>query len=223
MEGDAKVLEQRAKHVLHEASVGPSSTNRLQRWLSCTEPGVEFLELGHADIGVEIGDFVLVRRHICEKFCPESFHQVVHQEWDAEAARKAVQSEVEAVLIGVLRQTFAGHPRYEACECVGSLVWPMEDALARTVRGIAAEVPEATAVPHCQSTVQTKRLHALAADGDCELYTVRSVAGFCQNLVFRVFRTWLTSEQPGLSWVGVRIVDSMARLWSPKVPDPCVC
>ena len=124
-----------------------------------------------------------------EEFLPELFEQIIDQEFSVEAACKVEQVDIEAVF-GVLCQSSIGDPRDKTFECGGSIVCPEKEALSLPGWEVATVVPEKTADPGCQSTVHGKMLHVwVAADGDCEVYAISSVDGFCQPLVYRMIRT----------------------------------
>lgn len=184
------VHEQMAKQILCEASVGPGGTEYLQPLHIgdfYPEPGIQALKFGHTVMGVELGGFVRVC-HFNEKFLAEPFDQVVHGELDVEVVRKIVQFEIEAVC--GLRQNSAGDPYYEPFERNGPREFMVKKLICGTVWEVVAEVPEVSAESGCQSTVQSKLPHGMvAADADRELYAIKSVASFRQNLVFRFSRT----------------------------------
>jgi hypothetical protein len=192
VDGHTVIIEQIAKHILCEASVGPVVTKHLLQSRFGDDlhpqPGVQNLESGYVVMSVETGDIV-GGCPSSEELSPVLFNQIVHQEFGVEAECKTEQVEVE-VVFGVPCQSSLGDPRDESFECGGSLVCPVQDALSPSVWDVETEAPKIPTKPGCQSTVHGKMLHVwVATDGDCEVYAISSVDGFCQPLVYRMIRT----------------------------------
>jgi hypothetical protein len=132
-----------------------------------------------------------------EEFSPVLFNQIIDQELGVEAACKVEQVDIEAVF-EVLCQNSVVDPCDESFECGGSLVWPRKVAMSLPVWEVERVVPEIPTKSGCQSTVLGKLPYVwMAADGDCEVYAINSVASSCQTLVFRMIRTLLYSRVLG--------------------------
>lgn len=179
--------EQMAKQILCEASVEPGVQPQTPFVHDLhLQPGVQILESDRDIMSIETGDLV----GACpssEEFLPELFEQIIDQEFSVEAACKVEQVDIEAVF-GVLCQSSIGDPRDKTFECGGSIVCPEKEALSLPGWEVATVVPEKTADPGCQSTVQGK-LPAVWANVEREVYAINSITSFCQTLVFLMFRT----------------------------------